>query len=65
MRASIVTGDVNGMMLSQKLSVLSGLLMVPVRDISAITSGRLTGSMNCCVSDSLSTIAPMAANMAL
>ncbi len=65
-RIIMAIGEVNGMMDNTTASVLSGLLIITVCDSMKVnTSGRVTGSMNCCVSVSLSTAEPTAANKAL
>ena len=63
-RAIITTGDVNGIMLNQTATGPSGLMIEILATISARKSGKVTGNMNCCVSDSLSTAEPIAAKRA-
>ena len=57
----MVMGEVNGNMLKKFPIGLSGLVMSMAETMYENTNGNVTGSMNCCVSESLSTAAPMAA----
>ena len=58
----IIIGEVNGIILNQKASVPSGLSIIGCIKIKDKISGIVTGSINCCVSDSASTADPTAAN---
>src|SRR6218665_1964830 len=65
-RIIIAIGDVNGIMDNQKDNWLSGLFTIKFMDrMNVKTNGNVMGSMNCCVSVSLSTAEPTAANTAL
>ncbi len=54
-------GEVSGIMEHQNESELSGFCIVPIATINASIIGMVTGSINCCVSVSLSTADPIAA----
>ena len=59
-------GELKGIRDNQKATGPSGLLTtVEVEIIKEKMSGMVTGIINCCVSDSLSTAEPMAAKSAL
>ncbi len=60
-RAIITIGEVKGIIENQKAIELSGFCMVPMATIRASIIGIVTGSINCCVSVSLSTAEPIAA----
>ena len=60
-RAIITIGEVNGISEHQKESELSEFCIVPIATINANIIGIVTGSINCCVSVSLSTADPIAA----
>ena len=62
--AIITMGEVRGIIENQKAILPSGLSKALIKTMMAAISGKLTGNINCCVSDSLSTAEPMAANMA-
>ena len=65
-RIIMAIGDVNGIMDNQMDSELSGLLIMKLCARAKVNiSGRVMGIINCCVSVSLSTAEPTAANMAL
>ena len=65
-RTIIATGAVNGIIDSQKAKELSGLLIKNANDNIYVNSrGKVIGNINCCVSVSLSTAEPTAANKAL
>ena len=61
-RAIITMGEVSGIIEHQNESGLSGFCMVPIATIKPSMIGMVTGSINCCVSVSLSTADPIAAN---
>ncbi len=52
-------GDVNGIIENQKAIAPSGFLITLCATIIAKISGTVMGSINCCVSVSLSTAEPM------
>ena len=60
-RTSIITGDVNGISLSQKDNVEEGSSMTEDIIDKAKIIGIVNGTKNCCVSVSSSTAAPIAA----
>ena len=60
----IPTGDVNGIIDIQSANELSGAAAMTEEHIIGITKSNEIGVANCCVSVSLSTAAPMAANIA-
>ncbi len=65
-RTIITTGEVSGIIDSQKAIGPSGLFTTAeLANTNEKISGMVTGNINCCVSDSLSTAEPMAANKAL
>ena len=65
-RTIMATGAVNGITDNQNASELSGLLIRNEKDkIYVNNSGKVMGNINCCVSVSLSTAEPTAANNAL
>ena len=65
-RIIIAIGEVNGIIDSHTDNELSGLLITKFIEITKVKiSGRVMGSMNCCVSVSLSTADPTSANTAL
>lgn len=59
--AIMATGEVNGMMDSQKPSGPSGLFIKEKLPYMPSIKGRIANKVNCCVSVSLSTAEPMAA----
>jgi hypothetical protein len=61
--AIITMGDVRGIIENQKEIELSGFCIVPIATKSPRMIGIVTGSINCCVSVSLSTAEPIAANI--
>ena len=63
-RIIIETGDVKGIIDSQKLKSLPGSCMIQVARIKLKIIGMVRGNMNCWVSVSESTAAPTAANNA-
>ena len=60
-RTNMTIGEVNGTWLNQTIASPPGLLIAMEEITNANTSGSVIGTMNCCVSDSLSTAAPTAA----
>ena len=65
-RIIIAMGDVNGIIDSHTDNELSGLWITKFMEMMRVkTSGSVMGSMNCCVSVSLSTAEPTEANTAL
>ena len=58
----IIIGEVKGITESQKANAPSGFLIMPCAAINAMIKGTVTGNINCCVSVSLSTAEPIAAN---
>ena len=64
-RTIITTGLVNGIKLHQKTIGLPGFYTAVCAMMMANIMGMVTGNMNCCVSDSLSTAEPIAASMEL
>ncbi len=64
MRIIMMTGEVNGIIESHHEREPSGLLITYCIITIASISGTVTGNMNCCVSASLSTADPIAANIA-
>ena len=62
MRNIIATGEVNGISESHTDNEPEGASIMAGSINMAIISGAVTGMVNCCESDSLSTNDPMAAN---
>ncbi|OQA11175.1 MAG: hypothetical protein BWY67_01025 [Bacteroidetes bacterium ADurb.Bin397] len=60
----ITTGEVKGIIENQKPILLSGFCRILCATINESIKGMVIGNMNCCVSDSPSTAAPIAANKA-
>lgn len=63
-RIIMIIGEVKGIIESQKATGPLGLLITKLLMSKANTSGIVMGNMNCCVSASLSTAEPTAANNA-
>ena len=63
-RIIIITGDVNGIIESHVASSLPGELITDWAMAIEKMSGIVMGNINCCVSVSLSTAEPTAANKA-
>lgn len=58
----MATGEVNGIMESQNETLLLGSSNTKINNpIYATNKGMVTGNINCCASDGLSTAAPIAA----
>ena len=63
--AIMATGEVNGMIDSQKLTVPSGSGMTNMKvPKNPMIMGKVIGKVNCCASEILSTAEPTAANKA-